>query len=180
MSTLHSMNNYIFLYNALSHLSLSISKSLTDPNKKQTLLFSLGHLFIATAQMSFFGETFTPGTGKVSMITGTIGHTCLLFFILRKMMTSVFSSWNIIFLLGQLGMIYFYLNHIDEKKEISILFTNKELKHAHIFLITFIAMFIYYLKSFYSASHRLVSVSLLLVAGVYLSFIYHFTMALMK
>ena len=77
-------------------------------------------------------------------------------------------------------MIYFYLNHIDENKEISLLFTNKELKHAHIFLITFIAMFIYYLKSFYSASHRLVSVSLLLVAGVYLSFIYHFTMALMN
>lgn len=180
MSTLHSMNNYIFLYNALSHLSLSISKSFTNGYQKQYLLFSLGHLFIATAQLSFFGETFAPGTGQVSMVTGSIGHLCLLFFILRKMMSSVFSSWNIVFLLGQIGMIYFYLNHIDEKKEISLLFTNHELERVYVFLPTFIAMFVYYLKSFYSESNILISIPLLLVAGVYLSFIYHFTMALIK
>ena len=180
MSTLYSISNYIFLYNALSHLTLSISKYITNGIQKQFFLFSLGHLFIATAQLSFFSKNFAPGTGQVSMVSGAIGHLCLLFFILRKMMSSVFSIWNIVFLLGQIGMIYFYLNHIDEKKEISLLFTNHELEHVYVFLPTFVAMFFYYLKSFYSESNIWVSIPLLLVAGVYLSFIYHFTVALIK
>tara|TARA_B100000242_G_C43010240_1_gene469696 strand:- start:405 stop:983 length:579 start_codon:yes stop_codon:yes gene_type:complete len=177
--------HYVFLYNFISHISLSISHYLKQTKFKSNgypsilditseTLFSLGHLFISAAQFIFFQQYV--GSDENVTLFGGIGHLALIGYIItifyEKNITPVMFYW---FLIGQIGMVYFYLEHTDKNKEVFNL--NKiSIKNKHLFVITFITLFSYYIKKFMSiSSDDVTKIPSLLVAGVYLGLTYFFS-----
>tara|TARA_Y100000590_G_scaffold430939_1_gene545147 strand:- start:1437 stop:2021 length:585 start_codon:yes stop_codon:yes gene_type:complete len=145
----------LFLYNFFAHLSLFIlnllynkdatimvcNKHLSFHNYDK-LLFLIGHILISFVMLFRIGINLS-GTIIVSLI-GSIAHSLLFLsniFNMLKMRT--ITLIDIIFMVGQIGMIYTYcIEHIlDDVKVMSIVQKMK-------ILGTFIGLAFYYLYSF--------------------------------
>ena len=147
----------LFLYNAFSHFLLAslfgynnreyMIKMITNPSfileKIGKMAFVLGHTLISLAQ-------FILSYGNISLsdivkYLGMAAHSLLLIYVLsnlrsgKKLYLSTF-----LFSIGQLGMIYFYLHHVEPDK---IIFENNryQLKNRNLFVFTFSILFLYYL-----------------------------------
>ena len=167
----------IFLFNFLSHLTLFILNLLYNNstlkiicnkdlsfNNYDKLFFSIGHLLISFVMLFRIGINLS-GTIIVSLI-GSIAHSFLfisnLFTILKLHKISLF---DIIFMVGQIGMIYTYcIEHIiSDVKSMTI---NEKLR----ILGTFIILAFYYLYNSYKTT-SIIKYGKIFVCFVYLGLI---------
>ena len=147
----------IFLFNAFSHFLLAslfgyankeyMIKMLTNPSfileKIGKIAFVLGHTLISLAQFALSYRNIS--LSDFVKYVGMTAHSLLLIYVLsnlhsgKKLYLSTF-----LFAVGQLGMIYFYLHHIEPDK---IIFEKNKyhLKNRHLFIFTFSILFLYYL-----------------------------------
>lgn len=171
-------------YATFSHLSLAVFYLLYNKNIKKltinnfynyfsiiTLLYLIGHILIFR---SFFDQS-RQVDNKNYIYYGACGHfvlfmfTFLTFFMYDKNRTfkviwnNVYEKYNIIFLLGQLGMIYLYYVKYHQ---------NKSNLNNFIHLITFSLLGVFYFtKIKISSDHKennLIQLGLFLVGVLYL------------
>lgn len=175
-----NINSDIFKYATISHITLFMSyllysKYIHKINKRNiytivsitTLLYLVGHILISSAM---YNRINTDNIGKLNpTILGIIGHSCLLSFSLLANRNSMyFETGDIIFILGQIGMIY---NYYSDYK-----YNNNKIKPNYNYLIlipTFLLLNIFYLKKSYIAFNKFrygPAIGLLLVGILYLIF----------
>lgn len=147
----------LFLFNAFSHLFLAflfgyanreyIAKMIKNPShlieKTGTLAFILGHTLISLAQFTLsYRDT---SLSEFIKYVGMTAHSLLLIYVLANLRSGkVFHFSTFMFVVGQIGMIYFYLHH---RKPNKIIFENNkyQLKNRNLFIYTFAVLFLYYL-----------------------------------
>ena len=169
------ISSIIFFYSFISHFAYFIS-SLVYKKKSQEIFckkkvyFSnienifllLSHLCIAFIMLMRTGISMT-GTIIISAI-GTLAHSSLFVSKLLHMYNEkTYSYINILFLLGQIGMVYIYcIEHVTEN------IRKMTWKQKHVIPYTFIVMGIYYFYHYYKKEKTgIISISNLLVCGVY-------------
>ena len=176
------ISSILFFYSFLSHVFYAISTMLYT-NKSQELIckkhiqFSniehifllVSHICIAFVMLIRTGIHLT-GTILISVI-GSIAHLSLCISkIIHMYQEKSYDIINILFVLGQFGMIYVYcIEHITEN------IRKMTWKQRHIIPYTFTVLSIYYIYSFYKEKEHnkekentYLSTSNLLVAGVYI------------
>ena len=175
MNTLNDIHHTIFIYNLIAHLSLSITFQYLHGPKINIFdaIYSVGHFWISMAQLILFTSSFNPGISPFVTVFGVLGHSSLITYTIKQFFKSGPSFWNIWFLLGQIGMVYFYIHNQLENKTIKLPILNQYTNKA-IFLITFYILFIYYIRKVIT-TYNITTIPLLLVTGVYFSFIYNYT-----
>ena len=174
------MDSYIFKYATISHTTLYLtyllySKYIHKINKKNiytivsitTLLYLVGHILISSAM---YNRINTDNIGKLNpTILGIIGHSCLLSFSLLDNRKSIyFETGDIIFILGQIGMIYNYYSDYKYHNKV------KSNYNYLIIISTFILLYMFYLKKSYTAYNKSKygpAIGLLLVGILYSIFI---------
>lgn len=176
MNTIDIIHQYLFIYNLISHLSLAVAFQYLHRQKINLFnaIYSVGHFWISMAQMSLFTSSFQPGMSPFVSAFGVLGHSSLITYCLKQISTSGPSFWDAWFLLGQCGMIYFYLYNQAENDTMQIPITMEQFTNRRVFLITFYILFIYYLRKVLT-THNITTIPLLLVTSVYFSFIYNYT-----
>jgi len=174
-----NIDSNIFKYATISHTILYISyilysKYMHKINKQNiytivsitTLLYLVGHIFISSAM---FNRINTDNIGKLQpTILGIIGHSCLLFFsLLANRKSMYFKTGDIIFILGQIGMIYNYYSDYKYHNKV------KSNYNYLIIISTFILLYMFYFKKSYVAynkSNYVPAIGLSLVGILYLIF----------
>ena len=175
-TTLDIIHHYLFIYNFISHLSLAVAFQYLHKQKINLFdaIYSVGHVWISMAQFSLFTSSFKAGISPFVSVFGVLGHSSLITYGIRKLFTSGPSFWDSWFLLGQVGMIYFYLYNQAENDTMQIPIMMEQFTNKRVFLTTFYLLFIYYLRKVLT-THNITTIPLLLVTGVYFSFIYNYT-----
>ena len=157
--------NLLFNFNSLSHLSLFILTLIFFPNKFAIPFFVIGHLNISFAQ--FFIKYKQHKYKKLSAIIGVIGHINLFIYILLLIFKLNKNSYlNYLFLIGQIGMIIFYIKHSDDLSKPIFKINKYHIQKKFPFILIFILLFIYYgLEAF--NENKINRFGLILVALVY-------------
>jgi len=161
MSIVNKIPNYMFIYNTIAHLTFAIVNNTLLYGLNYHIFLIVGHLFIALTQfllyMSSIGFQLLSAT-----LTGCIGHTFLFIYASYTIYKYGKHTSSILFLIGQIGMIYFYLHH------------NGDNIHEHpIFVTTFLTLIAFYLYE-YVISTSYIKYPTLMVAFVYIIFAYHY------
>ena len=165
----------IFLYNFFAHFSLFLLNVLYDKKAREIicakklnknnidkLFFLCGHLLIAFVMLFRIGINLS-GTVIVSLV-GSIAHTFLfLSYLVLIILYKRITLLDIIFLLGQIGMIYTY--NIEHIKEDMTYMTDRE---KYTILSTFILLSIYYFVVYIKSPNNMVKYGKLLVLFVYI------------
>lgn len=166
--------NITFIFNTLSHLTLSflffrynfnfIFQNLKLKNVC-VFLFAVGHFLIGFAQ--YFLRYGTLSKTAISSKFGILGHLCLFIYSINSYLLNS-NIYNFTFLVGQMGMIYFYSQSLSTDKYLS--FQNIKLNKKYIYIATFIVLFLWYsIKSIFAKS--LFRYGIYLVSIVYLNLI---------
>ena len=167
------MNNNLFknilLFNALSHFFMGITYLyFNDITKKQNLFFIFGHLILSiTIFMIYNSNDFYKNIDKNKFL-GSFGHFLLFIYsLINIIIDNNYFILNILFLLGQSGMIYYY-NNINIK--FNTLF---KIDNNILFFIIFFILFLYYLLIFLRIKSFLKYNYLLLCLSYFLLIIYN-------
>lgn len=173
-----STDSNIFMYGSLAHITLLITyvfygKYMKKINIKNiftiqtiiTLLYFLGHLMISFAMLDRIN---TDNIGSLfPTISGSIGHTSLLVFSSLINRNSPFNNHHIVFVIGQIGMIYNYICEYIYKNI-------TEPNYNYIILIIIFGLLCgFYIKKSYKAykkSYKIVALGLFMVGCLYLTF----------
>ena len=162
-----SYRKITFTYNSISHLILSLlflfsnfSINNIDYNNLQIVLFCFGHLLISFAL--YFLQSDDSLRHKLSSIFGIFGHLSLFLYTTLIIFLSNFSLLAFIFLIGQIGMIYFYTQIILPHK--------KNNYNKNINIATFTILTIWYGIATIT-NNKLYRIGFLLVCLVYANFI---------
>ena len=177
-------SRYMFLYNSFSHMALA-SLYAYSVRDKLLLIFSdplgwdsefgrcayiFGHFLISTAQYTLYQQNIDD-SAKVTTL-GSLGHAMILVYVAWVTYYFKLSPGLFVFMLAQFGMIYFYINHMDDE---TVVYAKKDtrIKKRDIFLGIFSVLFFYYV---YAAMYQkgVYRYGMGLVAGVYANLIYHF------
>ena len=192
-----NMNHILFQYGTFAHFTLALAYIIYNENMQKitrknivkitsvvTLLYLMGHTSIFIAM---FKRINTDNIGKIEpTLFGAVGHTCLLlfgilFFYLPKSSRNfdvvwnkeIYSVRNIIFILGQIGMFYTYIQeHMYNKNKKN---THKKPTYSRIIsIVTFLMLAYFYLTKVHVAhshqSHMFILLGLFLVGILYLLF----------
>lgn len=174
MISISILETLIFLFNFISHLILFTLNILYDKstltivcnknlniNNYNKLLFLIGHILISFVMLFRIGINLS-GTIIVSLV-GSIGHFSLFLSMLFSIINLYkISLLDIIFMIGQIGMIYTYcIEHIVENE--SLMNINDKI----FILATFIIMSFYYFYSF-NKTKTIIRYGKLLIFLVYL------------
>ena len=139
------IENIIFLYNFIVHLLFSLNIILNTHLRLKNInmiFLSFGHLFVSLVMLFQVFEKV-----KYIYIVGIIAHSILLISqLLYIFINKKLNIFIIFFLLGQIGMIYYYYleYHILHTKNKGI--GNKE---HYIIISSFIFLFLYYYYNFH-------------------------------
>ena len=188
MSIMYGLiHSNLFLFNACSHLLLAIlfgyanreymAKMIKNPSyileKTGTIAFVLGHTLISIAQFTLsYRDT---SLSEFIKYVGMVAHSLLLVYVLANLRSGkVFYFSTFMFVVGQLGMIYFYLHH---RKPNKIIFENNkyQLKNRNLFIYTFAILFLYYLYKVTMES-KLYKYGFIAVTYVYLGLFMSFSL----
>ena len=167
--------NLIFVYNSFSHMTMIFIYIIYNKNINNLILtkkylknlpniiYILGHLFITFTMMYRIPIEFR-GNMAVTIL-GSTGHSLLICYMLLSIYIykqQVLNKYTIIFLVGQLGMVYVYWTE-HFKKQLSSL----DKLHLIFFLSPLILLFIFYLN--YFLTHKgIIKFPNLLISIVYL------------
>lgn len=109
-------DNMFFIFGLIAHCSLVYSVyKIYKPNFKSKILYILGHSFIALAMFLRIKDDYREKYLLLSSISGLIGHSNLFIYNTKSLIlgTMGLSNYmgleNILFLLGQLGMMMIYI-----------------------------------------------------------------------
>ena len=164
-----------FLYNFIAHFTLLLLNILYDTklreiicskklnkNNMDKLYFIFGHLLIAFVMLFRIGINLS-GNIIVSLV-GSIAHTFLfLSYLVLIILYKRITLLDIIFLLGQIGMIYTYnIQHI--KEDVKDMTTRERCT----ILLSFILLAIYYLVVYIKSPNNMIKYGKLLVLLVYI------------
>uniref|UniRef100_A0A6C0FDB8 Uncharacterized protein n=1 Tax=viral metagenome TaxID=1070528 RepID=A0A6C0FDB8_9ZZZZ len=177
-------SRYIFLYNSFAHITLAALYAYRVRDKL-LLIFSdpigwdsefgraayiFGHFLISCAQYTLYQQNIDDSAKVTSL--GSLGHAMILVYIAWVTYYFKLSTGLFVFMLAQFGMIYFYINHMDDQ---TVVYAKKDtrIKKRDIFLGIFSVLFFYYV---YAAMYQkgVYRYGMGLVAGVYANLIYHF------
>jgi len=163
MAITEKVPKYTFLYTILAHFIVAITSFSVYGFKH--IFFVIGHLFISLTQLLLFLSAMNINIETLSITYfGCIGHTFLIAFALYSMYKYGNVKWFLLFLIAQMGMIYFYLHHeIDH-----------EYDHPR-FVMTFMMLLVYYVRASWISINNM-KYSLIMIAGVYILFAYHYSM----
>ena len=191
------LNHKLFQYGTFAHLTLALAYFIYNENMQKitrknivkissvvTILYLIGHTSIF---ISMFKRINTDNIGKIEpTVFGMTGHTCLflfgiLYFYIPKSFRNfdvvwndeIFSIRNIIFILGQIGMFYTYMQeHMYKKHKMD---KNKKPTYSRIIsIVTFLMLTYFYLTKVHISnshnSHILILLGLFLVGILYFLF----------
>jgi len=161
MSIHEKIPTYTFLYTILAHFIVAITSFSIYGFKH--IFFVIGHLFITFTQILLFLSALNIKTLSITLF-GCIGHTFLIAFALYSMYKYGHVKWFLLFLIAQMGMIYFYLHHESDD----------EYDHPR-FVMSFMMLLVYYVHAFWVSINHM-KYPLLMIAGVYILFAYHYSM----
>jgi hypothetical protein len=180
-----AMNPRVFLYNATAHTTLAILFAYVHRGNILRIIkeygawdaeygrvaYVLGHLLIASTQYLLSFQN--PGEAVKVSILGSCSHSLLLIYV-SWLMTHFAVTWaTTAFVIGQLGMIYFYQYHTQEEKVMFDIRGHK-IRNKDLFVAVFSILLGYYIYGTTKES-QLHKYGLGAVAGVYLSLIIHYS-----
>ena len=174
-----------FIYNAISHLILALiyaysvrdnllrifTESIGWDAEFGRMAFIVGHFLISSAQFVLSNQD-ADDVLKVTWL-GMMGHCMLLIYV---SWIATYYKWSfklIVFMLGQFGMVYFYMNHTEGQ---TIVYKKKdtEIKKKDIFRCIFAVLCFYYvIGAIQSSEHTRYGMGM--VAGVYAGLLYNFS-----
>lgn len=161
-----------FLFGFVAHSSLVYLFFQANKHNYLNVIFHLiGHIFISIAMFIRINTNSFNHKRIISFITGGLGHLNLLFYILKPILTKSIqidrfvNIDNILFIIGQIGMVYVYISEYTDKEE--------NLLKTFINTIIFIMLFVYYFRSFRKTKNikNKTYISLGLVGILYMIFI---------
>lgn len=182
------MSSYEFVHNSGAHSFLAILYAYLNRNEIKSIFiekdgwdknfgkiaYIQGHVLIAITQyiLSYKSEDYT----RTISYLGSLGHLSLLIYVSWIRHHQELGWLLIAFTIGQIGMVYFYMNHMEPNK---VLLKNKskDLTNKDIFLCTFIVLFSFYaIRTYHEKS--MLQWGFMSVAGVYALLSYHYFFAL--
>ena len=150
------MRKYMFIYNSICHILMAalfmvqyrkemmrvFNESVGWDAEFGRFAFVAGHYILSTAQYSFATQSGDEDNFRITIL-GTAGHLLLLIYMAWKRMY-IEQKWaQTIFIGGQLGMIYFYNNHMNKEDVIYDTGTVK-IRKKHLFIVIFVSLLAYY------------------------------------